>query len=89
MIWCLRVKEFQRVTIAVPDLGAARVTFGLWHVRVGDRVTAGDRVAEVLLPGAVFDVPAPASGTLAERTAQPGTLLTVGQVIGEIQEEEN
>ena len=83
------MKEFQRVTITVPDLGAARVTFGLWHVRVGDRVTAGDRVAEVLIPGAVFDVPAPASGTLAERAAQPGTLLTVGQVIGEIQEEEN
>ena len=83
------MKEFQRVPITVPDLGSPRVTFGLWHVRVGDRVTAGDRVAEVLIPGAVFDVPAPVSGTLAERAVQPGTLLTVGQVIGEIQEEEN
>ena len=72
----------------MPDLGAARVTFGLWHVRVGDRVTAGDRVAEVLIPGAVFDVPAPVSGTLAERTAHPGDPLTPGQVIGEIQQEE-
>ena len=82
------MKDFQRLTIAVPDLGAARVTFGLWHVRVGDRVTAGDRVAEVLIPGAVFDVPAPVSGTLAERAAQPGDALAPGQVIGGIEEAE-
>jgi hypothetical protein len=34
------------------------------------------RVAELLLPGAVFDVPAPATGVLAERTAQPGEALS-------------
>ena len=77
------------MAITVPDLGAARVTFGLWHVRVGDRVTAGDRVAEVLIPGAVFDVPAPASGTLAERAVQPGDPLAPGQVLGVIEEAES
>jgi pyruvate/2-oxoglutarate dehydrogenase complex dihydrolipoamide acyltransferase (E2) component len=71
----------------VPELGSDRVTFSLWHVRVGDRVTEGDRVAELLLPGAIFDVSAPASGTLTERSAQPGDTLHAGVVIGEIQEE--
>jgi pyruvate/2-oxoglutarate dehydrogenase complex dihydrolipoamide acyltransferase (E2) component len=70
----------------VPDLGSSRATFSLWHVRVGDRVTAGDRVAEVLIPGAVFDVAAPVSGALAERAVQPNDPLTPGQVIGEIEE---
>jgi pyruvate/2-oxoglutarate dehydrogenase complex dihydrolipoamide acyltransferase (E2) component len=47
-------------------------------------VTEGDRVAEVLIPGAVFDVAAPATGVLAVRSAQPGEALAAGQVIGEI-----
>ena len=81
------MKESRRVPIPAPELGSARATFSLWHVRVGDRITEGDRVAEVLIPGAVFDVPAPASGTLAERAVQPGDALTPGQVLGEIQEE--
>jgi pyruvate/2-oxoglutarate dehydrogenase complex dihydrolipoamide acyltransferase (E2) component len=71
----------------VPELGSDRVTFSLWHVRAGDRVTEGDRVAEVLIPGAVFDVSAPVTGVLAERGAQPGDALAVGQVLGEIQED--
>jgi pyruvate/2-oxoglutarate dehydrogenase complex dihydrolipoamide acyltransferase (E2) component len=70
----------------VPELGAERVAFSLWHVRAGDRVTEGDRVAELLIPGATFDVPAPASGVLTERTAQPGDPLRPGQVIGTIDE---
>ncbi len=82
------MKESRRVAITVADLGAPRVTFSLWHVRIGDRVTEGDRVAEVLVPGAVFDVPAPVSGTLAERTVQPGDPLTPNQTIGAIREEE-
>lgn len=74
--------------IALPDLGTDRVTFSLWYVRPGERVFEGDRVAEVLIPGATFDVPAPASGVLAERLALPNDLLTPGQVLGYIQEED-
>jgi pyruvate/2-oxoglutarate dehydrogenase complex dihydrolipoamide acyltransferase (E2) component len=74
------------VPITVPELGSPRATFSLWHVRVGDRVNEGDRVAEVLIPGAVFDVPAPTSGTLTERAVQPNDPLAAGQVIGAIEE---
>ena len=73
--------------ITVPDLGSDRATFSLWHVRAGDRVTEGDRVAEVLIPGAVFDVPAPATGALTERAAQPNDPLTLGTVLGVIEED--
>lgn len=75
-----------RVPITVPELGSGRATFSLWHVQIGDRVTLGDRVAEVLIPGAIFDVSAPASGVLTERTAQSGEPLATGQVIGAIEE---
>jgi pyruvate/2-oxoglutarate dehydrogenase complex dihydrolipoamide acyltransferase (E2) component len=74
--------------IALPDLGTDRVTFSLWYVRPGERVFEGDRVAEVLVPGATFDVPAPANGVLAERLALPNDPLTTGQVLGLILEED-
>lgn len=73
--------------IEIADLGAP-ATLGTWHVRVGDRVREGDRVAEVLIAGAAIDVSAPASGTLAERTARAGDPLPPGTVIGTISDEE-
>ncbi len=73
----------------LPEMGTPRVAFSLWYVRVGDRVWEGDRVAEVLIPGATFDVQAPANGVLAEQSAFPNDALTPGQVLGWIQEEES
>lgn len=77
-----------RVPIALPDLGTARARLSLWYVLPGERVFEGDRVAEVLIPGATFDVPAPATGVLAERIALPNDVLGTGQVLGVIEEEE-
>lgn len=77
----------RRVPITLPELGDPRAVFSLWYVRPGDRVYEGDRVAEVLIPGATFDVPAPASGVLAERIALPNDAVTTGQVLGVIEEE--
>ncbi|MDY3562785.1 lipoyl domain-containing protein [Gemmata sp. JC673] len=76
-----------RTTITLPELGSARVVFSLWHVRVGDRVTEGDRIAEVLIPGATFDVPAPATGRLVETFALPNAPLTPGAALGTVVEE--
>ena len=73
--------------IPLPDLGSPRVVFSLWYVRVGDRVFEGDRVAEVRIPGATFDVAAPVDGVLAERLARPNDPLACGQALGVIQEE--
>ena len=73
--------------IALPDLGTERVTFSLWYVRPGERVFKGDRVAEVLFPGATYDVPAPANGVLTERLALPNDALVPGQVLGFVRAE--
>ncbi len=75
------------VPITVPELGSDRITFSLWHVAVGEHVTDGDRLAELLIPGATFDVPAPVTGVVAERLAQPGDSIRTGQTLGTIQEE--
>jgi pyruvate/2-oxoglutarate dehydrogenase complex dihydrolipoamide acyltransferase (E2) component len=82
------VSADRRTPIALPELGSERVTFSLWYVRVGERVFEGDRVAEVLIPGATFDVPAPVNGIFTERLVLPNDSLAAGQVLGVIQEEE-
>ena len=74
--------------ITLPDLGAPRAVLSLWYVRPGDAVFEGDRVAEVLIPGATFDVPSPATGTLGERFALPNDPVNPGQVLGLIQAED-
>jgi pyruvate/2-oxoglutarate dehydrogenase complex dihydrolipoamide acyltransferase (E2) component len=76
-----------RAAVELPDVGTDRVTFSLWYVRIGDRVVEGDRVAEVLIPGATIDVHAPASGTLAEQVTFPNDALAAGQVLGWIKAE--
>jgi pyruvate/2-oxoglutarate dehydrogenase complex dihydrolipoamide acyltransferase (E2) component len=81
------VTEVRRVAITLPDLGPARARFSLWYVAPGDRVFEGDRVAEVLIPGATFDVPAPANGVLVERLVLANDPLTPGQLLGWIEEE--
>jgi pyruvate/2-oxoglutarate dehydrogenase complex dihydrolipoamide acyltransferase (E2) component len=63
------------------------VTLSLWYVRPGDVVIEGDRVAEVLIPGATYDVAAPATGKLAERLALSSDVLTTGQILGWIEQE--
>ncbi len=70
--------------LLLPDLGSDRATFSLWHVAVGERVRPGERVAEVLIPGAVVDVSAPVAGVLRECQVRPGELLSAGQVLGVI-----
>lgn len=80
------MSEPRRVPVLLPELGAERVRFSLWHVRVGERVSEGDRLAEVLIPGASFDVPAPATGRLAEVHALPNDPLAAGAVLGVIVE---
>ncbi len=71
--------------LLLPDLGSDRVTFSLWHVAAGESLRLGERVAEVLIPGAVVDISAPVAGVLTECVARPGEALTAGQVLGVIE----
>ncbi len=71
-----------RMPIVLPDLGAEPVRLSVWFSKPGDIVFEGDRLVEVAVAGATFDVSAPATGRLIERSAWPRDLLKPGQVLG-------
>lgn len=76
-----------RMPIVLPDLGAAPVRLSLWFSKPGDVVFEGDRLVEVAIAGATFDVSAPATGRLIEYSAWPRDLLRAGQVLGLMESE--
>jgi pyruvate/2-oxoglutarate dehydrogenase complex dihydrolipoamide acyltransferase (E2) component len=63
-------------------LGAAPAVLSVWFADPGDNVYEGDRLVEVLVGEATFDVSAPATGRLAEKRALPDDPLRPGQVLG-------
>jgi pyruvate/2-oxoglutarate dehydrogenase complex dihydrolipoamide acyltransferase (E2) component len=78
-----------RAIVVLPELGAAPVVLSLWFADLGDLVFEGDRLVEVLVGGATFDVPAPATGRLIEKVAFPDDPLRPGQVLGVVEGEEH
>jgi 2-oxoglutarate dehydrogenase E2 component (dihydrolipoamide succinyltransferase)/2-oxoisovalerate dehydrogenase E2 component (dihydrolipoyl transacylase) len=75
------------VPILLPDLGTPAATFSLWHIGAGERVTQGERLAEVLIPGVAVELLATATGVLCEVIARPGDRLTNDQPLGFINAE--
>ena len=71
--------------IILPELGAGPATLSAWFADVGDAVYEGDRLVEVLVAGATFDVPAPATGRLAEQRAFRSDPLQPGRVLGTVE----
>src|SRR3984885_9999296 len=68
----------------VTPTGGESVTEGTildWSVKVGDAVKAGDTVVEISTDKVDMELPAPASGTMAEILAEEGETVSVGQVI--------
>jgi pyruvate/2-oxoglutarate dehydrogenase complex dihydrolipoamide acyltransferase (E2) component len=78
-----------RRPILVPELGVAVSVVSIWYARPGERLHAGDRVVELLLGAATFDVAAPCTGTLVERSVWPDESVLPGQVLGYIEEEDD
>lgn len=68
--------------VLLPEIGAEPVHLSAWLVHPGDAVFEGDRVVEVLVGGATFDVPSPATGRLVEQRVWGNDLLRTGQVLG-------
>jgi pyruvate/2-oxoglutarate dehydrogenase complex dihydrolipoamide acyltransferase (E2) component len=73
--------------IVLPDLGVGAIALTVtgWLVDVGDRVEAGDRLLEVLLPGITFDLPAPVSGTLTQIVKSTDAPIAAGDILGWIE----
>jgi 2-oxoglutarate decarboxylase len=68
----------------VTPTGGESVTEGTileWSVKVGDAVKQGDTVVEISTDKVDMELPAPATGTIAEILAQDGETVSVGQVI--------
>ncbi len=68
----------------VTPTGGESVTEGTiieWSVKVGDVVKQGDTVVEISTDKVDMELPAPASGTIAEILADDGQTVSVGQVI--------
>ena len=70
------------VNIVLPDLQAGPATLSVWFAQPGEDVFEGDRLVEVMIQGATFDVVAPVSGKLIQQRVLPRDQVVPGQVLG-------
>jgi 2-oxoglutarate dehydrogenase E2 component (dihydrolipoamide succinyltransferase) len=74
--------------IRVPSLGESVVeaTVGQWFKQAGDKVVADEPLVELETDKVTVEVPAPASGVLAEIAVKQGDTVAVGSLLGAIGE---
>jgi 2-oxoisovalerate dehydrogenase E2 component (dihydrolipoyl transacylase) len=74
----------------LPDLGEglSEAEVIAWRVSPGDRVTVDQVIAEVETAKAVVEVPVPYAGVVAALHATPGSVLSVGQPLITVTEDE-
>jgi pyruvate/2-oxoglutarate dehydrogenase complex dihydrolipoamide acyltransferase (E2) component len=75
--------------IILPELGAEPVTVSAWFADAGETIFAGDRLVEVLVGGATFDVSSPGSGRLVQKLVLPRESVRPGQVLGLVELHDN
>ena len=71
--------------VILPDLGTGPdvpIVVSHWFAARGDEVWEGDRLVEVLVGPATFDVPTPANGRLAEIRGHEDDQVRPGAVLG-------
>ncbi len=68
---------------ALPPVGEGLIEVELvrWLVKPGDAVARGQSLMEVMSDKASMEVPSAFAGTVSETLAEPGTKISVGQVI--------
>jgi len=76
------------IGLKVPSLGESvtQATVGQWLKKEGDAVQADEPVVEVESEKATVALPAPASGVLRRVLKQSGDTVTVGEIVGELEE---
>jgi len=74
------------VEIRVPALGesVSEATIGKWYKQAGENVQIDEPLVELETDKVTVDVPAPASGTLAQILAQTGETVAAGSLLGAI-----
>ncbi|HUN79635.1 MAG TPA: multifunctional oxoglutarate decarboxylase/oxoglutarate dehydrogenase thiamine pyrophosphate-binding subunit/dihydrolipoyllysine-residue succinyltransferase subunit [Solirubrobacteraceae bacterium] len=76
----------QMIDVVTPAAGES-VTEGTileWRVKVGDPIKLDDTIVEISTDKVDVELPAPATGTVAELLVEEGDTVTVGQVIARI-----
>jgi pyruvate/2-oxoglutarate dehydrogenase complex dihydrolipoamide acyltransferase (E2) component len=71
--------------VILPDLGTSPdtpIVVSYWFAARGKRVWEGERLVEVLVGPATFDVPAPATGRLAEIRIREDDQVEPGGLLG-------
>ena len=71
--------------VILPDLGTGPdepIVVSHWYAARGEEVWEGDRLVEVLVGPATFDVPAPTTGRLAKIRQDEDECVTPGTVLG-------
>ncbi|MBM0169723.1 biotin/lipoyl-containing protein [Altererythrobacter sp. C41] len=76
------------VSVELPSIsmGVTEATIVSWLKNVGDRVEAGEVIAEVETAKSTVEVESPASGTLASIVVQVDETVDVGTEIATIEE---
>src|SRR5215211_3310840 len=77
--------------VILPDLGTGPdvpIVVSYWFAERGAEVWEGDRLVEVLVGPATFDVPAPRTGRLAEIRGREDDRVVPGAVLGLVAVEE-
>ena len=74
--------------IRVPTLGESvtEATVGKWLKKPGDSVAADEPLVELETDKVTVEVPAPASGVLAEIKAEQGATVAIGAVLGALRD---
>jgi pyruvate/2-oxoglutarate dehydrogenase complex dihydrolipoamide acyltransferase (E2) component len=71
--------------VILPDLGTGPdvpIVVSHWFAARGEEVWEGDRLVELLVGPATFDVPAPTTGRLAEIRSEEDDRVEPGAVLG-------
>jgi 2-oxoglutarate dehydrogenase E2 component (dihydrolipoamide succinyltransferase) len=76
----------ERTDLVVPELGESitEAVIGRWLKSVGDTVEADEPVVDLETDKITVQLPAPASGVLAEQGFEEGATVRVGDVVGQI-----
>jgi pyruvate/2-oxoglutarate dehydrogenase complex dihydrolipoamide acyltransferase (E2) component len=77
--------------VVMPPLGedaGDECTVSFWHVDPGEKVKKDEPLVEMATDKAVFDVPSPHTGTLAETFVGEDDVVKVGNKIAVIETEE-
>lgn len=75
--------------VQLPELGEGinKAIVACWHAKVGDSVSVGDDLVELVTDKAVFSVEAPVTGVLKQAFFKKGEEADIGATLATIESE--